>query len=167
MFKSKTVFLTLAVLLLLSFGSIFAQSDLGVVGKLYTKAEADQLYGPVLESIEIDTGELLSILNKAEDYAMFTIKNHQIIITDRYRELISPYKMFYASVDRELFVPSRNVIEDNETLYLYSISMVKKAVESGNQSITKVEKRAEKLTITNGYTTLQRSLACPPFCQPK
>ncbi|MFH1197235.1 MAG: hypothetical protein V1720_16170 [bacterium] len=164
MFKSKTVFLTLTVFLLLTCGSMFAQGELGVVGKIFTNEEIDQLYGPVLESISIDSQELLTIVDKAENYAMFTIKNNQIIITNEYRELISPYKIFYAGMDRQLGVPNRNVIEDSDPLNLYSKSMVKKVVELGNQSITKVERRAKKVTITNGLCTLEMSTICPPYC---
>lgn len=137
---------SLALFLLLS-GLTFSQQ---VVGKIYSKQEADNLYGPVLSSVQIKSTTLTGLLSNSTNYIMFRIINGSAYIVDNNRLPIYPGKF--------------NVNTD-DIYRLFSISLVAKILQDGNSPITYIESRGKNiLTITNGLSTLEFSNTCPPFC---
>ena len=142
-------FFALLTLTLCLSNNSFAQKDIGEVGVIYSKAEADQLYGPVLISKSIDTKTLLNVLQKVNLYVMFGFKNNNFVITNEFRQVL---------------VSNGISISTDDVLSFYSISKVQELLNLGKDNTTFIEQRSEKLTITNGAYTLEFSSMCPPFC---
>ncbi|MBU2444505.1 MAG: hypothetical protein KJ666_02885 [Bacteroidetes bacterium] len=142
-------FFTILTLTLCLSNHSFAQKDIGEIGVIYSKAEADQLYGPVLISKSIDTKILSNVLQKITSYVMFGFKNNNFVITNEYRQVI---------------LSNGISITDNDVLSFYSKSKVQELLNLGKDNTTFIEQRSEKLTITNGAYTLEFSVMCPPTC---
>lgn len=118
-------------------------------GKIISKQEADELFGVVLISKEIPTSTLLSITESCVEIIMFKIiENDVYILGDK----------------RKVLLPEGAVINSSEIFSVYSTSKVKDLLTIGSSSMTFVEKRKDVLTITNGNSTLEYSLLCPPIC---
>lgn len=147
--KKLNLLLFISLLLLLSSNAVMSQTELGVVGKIYTKTDADKLYGKVLESRTMDTDVILDALTKVDYYIMFKIIDGKIAITDKFRNQISSEKF---------------EIKDDEVMHIYSKTKVAEVINKGGESSTKIERRADVLTITNGFSTLEMSSLCPPYC---
>lgn len=147
----KKLFFSLIVLLaiVLSSYSTFAQGSLGLVGKVFEKVEANNLYGKVIESKAIDTQKIFDMLKKVEDYIMFTIKDGEIVIADKYRNLLSDTKI---------------VLSEFDVMHLYSKARVDEVLLEGGKPVTYLEIRSDVFTITNGEYTLEMSMICPPIC---
>lgn len=127
------------------YSSIHAQT----YGKLYTKSEADNLYGPVLSSVTINTSDLNLIIEKANNYIMFNILNGKLVILGEGRHLLSP----------------ENIQVDEKAVFkMYSISLVKELLSKGQDKTTTIENRKNVLSITNGEYTLEYAADCPPNC---
>jgi hypothetical protein len=142
----KNIKATFALVILLS-GISFSQE---VVGKIYSKQEADSLYGPVVSSVGISSSILIELLSNSTNYIMFRMANESVYIVDNNRH--------------PLF--SGNFAVDSVDVYrVLSISMVAKIVQDGKNPVTDIEIRNKDiLTITNGIYTLEYSVACPPWC---
>ena len=128
---------------------ILAQ-DAVEVGKLFTKAEAAQIYGNVTESISINSNLLKKLADKAGKYIMFYYKNGVLKIFNEKRI--------------ELYPNEGGTIDPNETLRLFSTSKLNELLTLSNADVTVVENREKLLTITAGMNTLEFSTACPPIC---
>lgn len=139
-----------AILLSITLSSkTFAQST-NEVGKLYTKAKADQIYGKVIESVSLDSKLLKKIVDKAGKYVMFYFKNGTLRIFNEKRS--------------EIFPNEGAAIDSNEPLRFFSTSKVNELLSSGKSDVTTVEVRQDILTVTSGMTTLEFAILCPPFC---
>ena len=128
---------------------ILAQNT-AVVGKLYSKAEATQIYGNVTQSISINSQLLKKIADKAGKYIMFYYKNGTLKIFNEKRI--------------ELYPTEGGVIDTKEPLRYFSVSKIAELLTSGNSDICTVELRQDVLTITSGMGTLEFAQYCPPFC---
>ena len=140
---SKTVLVFFYVLLFTSIS--FPQT----IGKIFSKMEADSLFGNVIDSISINQSELNSLLNKTENYIMFQINKGKLIILGDGRNVLYPV--------------GKNVNSD-EVFALFSKSKVVELLNSGKGTILIFEKRRSHLTITFDLVTLEFSVWCPPFC---
>ncbi len=144
---SKTA---LVVIILLAFVSITAaQGKYGTVGKIFDKQEADVLFGKVIGSLEINTGQLRAAVAKAKDYVLFTIKNNRVIIRDEKRQPLSDENEF---------------ITNDETMYVYSKDKVAELLATATGPKVAVERRANVITISSDSATLEFSTVCPPAC---
>lgn len=124
---------------------------LGIVGKIYSKAEANQIYGSVKESISIKSEILQKALDKAGDYIMFLFKDGKLRIFNEKRI--------------EIYPNEGTTIDSKEPLNLFSVSKVKELLSSNNyDNTTSIEIREKVLTITSGMSTLELSYICPPVC---
>lgn len=123
-----------------------------IIGKIFTKNEADDIFGQVYTSVEVSS-DLLNILTSyTQDYMMFRISFGNLIILGDQRKLLYPGDI---------------IVDPKEEMRLFSVSLVKKLLTDGNESTTKIELRKnDLLTITNGNYTLDFSAGCPPFCDP-
>ena len=106
-FKSTLLFVFIA------FSFSYSQP---VVGKIYTRAEADILYGQVKTSVTISANLLLRMVNNTKNYLMFRINNGNLIILDNQRN--------------ELFPGNTSVNPDDEFRY-FSVSLICKIIEDG------------------------------------
>ena len=137
---------SLALFLLLS-GLTFSQQ---VVGKIYSKQEADNLYGPVLSSVQIKSTTLTGLLSNSTNYIMFRIINGSAYIVDN---------------NRHPLYSGNFTVKPDDVFRVVSISLVAKILQDGNNPITYIESRKNDiLTITNGLCTLEYTNACPPLC---
>ncbi|HEX2982082.1 MAG TPA: hypothetical protein VHO28_00920 [Ignavibacteriales bacterium] len=146
----KFLFLYLAVLLI----PLFGQEKLAgkTAGVIFTKEEADSLFGSVLSSFEMSSKELSSYLSKTDSYMLFhydPAKSKTPFIFDNSKSVMNMTAM---------------KIEMPEELKVYSVSQIKELMEKGGQETTRIEQREGVISITNGEYTLEMSLDCPPFC---
>ena len=155
----------MAIIIFIIIGiNTYAQGKYGEIGKLYTNDEADKLYGPVIESIEIPTADLVSMLDKCENYMMFTIKNHELIIANDYREVLTRHKIQLTSSELTQTTDNNDIIDDNEILNVYSKSKILELIERGGEQNTAFEKRNKVYTMKGGPIILEMSRPCPPWC---
>lgn len=138
-------FLLLAFMLLTLTGLLEAQTH----GKLYSKEEADAVYGAVISSIPIKTAELQQLINRAGDEILFNILDNKLVILGKGRKALYP----------------AGFAVDKETVFMmYSVSVVKELLDKGKDETTKVEKRKDVLSLTNGAYTMEFASCCPPIC---
>ena len=161
--KNLIIILTL---ILFSVGNYtYAQGKYGEIGKLYTYEEGLKLYGPAIESVEIATADLVSMLDKCENYMMFTIKNHELIITNDYRQVLTRHKIQLTSNKPTQKTGNNDIIDDDEVLNVFSKSAILKMVESTGSKTISFDKREKVYTIGIGDIILfEMSIPCPPFC---
>lgn len=142
----KNIKSTLALFLLLS-GLVFSQQ---VIGKIYTKQEADNLYGAVLSSVSINSHTLSGLLSNSTNYVMFRIANGSAFIVDN---------------NRCPLYSGNFPVNPNDVFRVFSISLVYKLLQDGNSPLTYIESRNNGIvSITNGLYTLEYGNTCPPFC---
>jgi hypothetical protein len=136
----------LALFILLS-GLNFSQQ---VIGKIYSNQEADNLYGPVLSSVSINSFTLSGLLSNSTNYIMFRIANGSAFIVDNNR-----YPLYSGNFP----------VNPNDVFRVFSISLVYKLLQDGNSPLTYIESRNNGIvSITNGPYTLEYGNTCPPFC---
>jgi hypothetical protein len=127
----------------------------GEVGKIYTKAEADSLYGPILTLDTIKTEDLSKFAQNSHKYMMFNLIDGKACILNESREVIS---------SPSLVVGKPQSVEPTKAFKLFSTSKILELIKQGGSDVTTVEIRANVLTLTNGAAVLERSSTCPPIC---
>ena len=121
-----------------------------IVGKIYTNADANSVYGPVITSVAIPSIQLNNLTFQTTNYLMFRILNGNLTILG--------YK-------RKVLYPLNAEIDVQDVFRFLSISLIQKIIKDGNSPITNIEIRNNGiLTITNGVYTLENTVECPPFC---
>jgi len=148
--KKQWIVFTAAFLMLSSIIIAQTQTTTGVIGKLYTKDQANQIYGPVLQSISINTTSLSALAAKTPNYIMFNILNGQVVILNSYRSV--------------LYGPM-TAVSASQVFRVFSTSIVNQLIQQGGSPTTNIELRANNtLTVSNGEETLEMSYTCPPIC---
>lgn len=131
---------------------------LGLVGKIFSRDEANIIFGKVKTSLTINVDELNAAIDKGNQYILFTIKDGQIVIRNEKKQHLSNERV--------------NLRQD-ETLYIYSKSMVKELLKAKRSSLSlakstaaavAVEVRDGVLTLSYADATLEYATICPPFC---
>lgn len=125
----------------------FTSSNGQVIGKIFDTEYANQTFGNVVNSVEIENSELTSLLQNAGDYIMFNIDTKSVRALDGNRTSVQG-----------------NAVSENEVFYKMSASQVELLLNKGSQNSTAIEMRPETLTLTNGDFTLEMSDPCPPNC---
>ena len=127
----------------------------GEVGKIFTKAEADSLYGPVLIADTIKTEELAKLTTASPKYMLFNlIEGKSFVLNDSRAVLLS----------NALIVGKALTVSPTQAFRVWSTSKVQELIKQGGSDVTTVETRAKALTLTNGATVLEESAICPPLC---
>ncbi|MCX6152243.1 MAG: hypothetical protein NTX22_17085 [Ignavibacteriales bacterium] len=137
------------VILLLYFFLTIESLNAQEYGRIYTKTEANALYGNVLVSIEISSAELNGYMFQTKDYLMFNIIDGELIILDNERKSLRPVGEQYSL---------------SMVFKVYSISKMQELLNQGKEKIVKLEARENVISITNGDFTLEFSGNCPPVC---
>jgi len=123
------------------------------IGKIYTREEANKLFGNVIYSVDLNISVLSELLKKTEKSIMFGLIGRQLIILDNNRNLIYPEKAEY---------------KDTDVFTVYDTDVVSQLIsnkESRSQSENvSVEQRIEVLSISTEKNTLEMGLKCPPLC---
>lgn len=132
----------LIFLFLLMFCTTMAQ------GKIFTKENADELYGPVIDSVEIKTTDLMKMMDSTKTNIMFTVENSKMnILGDNRKPLLEEF-----------------AIKSSQVYHLFLKSTTLELLNLGGKDITYIEKRECVLSVTNGNYTMEISLPCPPYC---
>lgn len=118
-------------------------------GQIYSKTQADQMYGKVLESEPISTNLLNQLMTQTTSVLMFKIIDGTVYVLGDNRVVLHP--------------PNQQV-GDGVVFTLFSISVIKDLLTDGGDSDTAVEQREEVLTLTNGDYTMELGMWCPPNC---
>ena len=118
-------------------------------GQLFTKQEADEKFGLVLQSIDISRSAFESFLTQTNNYIMFKVKDKNAIVLDNKRNVIYPEGV---------------LINSNDTFTMYSVSVVNELLSKGNGKTVHVEQRSEVLSISSGGFTMEIGVLCPPMC---
>lgn len=120
-----------------------------IIGKIFSKDEADQNFGPVLSSVKIPSSELKALINRSNKLVMFNVAGGKLSILREGRTLLHP--------------PGFSVKAD-EKYAAYSKSIVEELLTLGKADTTFVEQRKDVISISNGMHTLEMTTWCPPFC---
>jgi hypothetical protein len=120
-----------------------------VIGVIYNKSEADQKYGSVLNSVEMESNNLDSLLQESGNYLMFNIKDENLYIL---------------GTGRNPLYPKNISITPDEVFVVVSTSKVEELINKGQGLQTFFEKRKDVFSVTNGNYTLEEIAYCPPFC---
>src|SRR5574338_615782 len=111
-------------------------------GKILSKENADQLFGPVLLSKEIPTETLKMYANQSYNVIMFKLINNDLYILDN---------------NRNALLPLGAIINSKEVFSMYSIAIDPQLLSGRNSPFTTVEKSKDILTITNGAFAFEYS----------
>ncbi|MDP4175976.1 MAG: hypothetical protein Q8933_18505 [Bacteroidota bacterium] len=126
-----------------------------VIGKVYTKAEADKLYGPVLKSIKLPASQFKNILSRSGKFMKFRFEGSDLYIlnTDR-KELF-----------RSGSTATVRTFSATDPVRVYSSSVVDELLSKGQSSTITIEQRADVMSVTDGEYTLENGTGCPPDCE--
>ena len=142
----NTFFLSMLLVIFLACAS---QSFSQTFGKIFTREEADNMFGKVLQSRPIPTQLVWELLNRTNNYIMFRIENNKVIVLDNKRNVLYPEGI---------------VVNSQDVFTVYEVSVLAELLNLGNSSEVQVEKRSEVLSITSGGYTMEIGALCPPFC---
>jgi hypothetical protein len=146
--KTAIKVLQIFVLFVLSYSVIYPQT----YGKLYSKDQANVLFGTVSSSVQINNSDIQSAINRTKNVLMFKIVNGIVYILDNKRNVLSP---------------AGSSVSSSEPFHMFSVSLINELLDKGKSTFNTVEFRGDVLSITNGNFTLEFSTLCPPFCPPK
>jgi hypothetical protein len=104
---------------------------------MYTKSDADKIYGPVLSSVQISSGLLNSLSNSTTNYIMFRINSGNLIILGDQRKPLYPTGV---------------VVSPTDEMRMLSVSLVQKLIKDGNDSSTKIEIRNNNILTMSGVS---------------
>lgn len=140
------MFVLLSVLTFSFFSiNLYAQT----VGKIFSKNEANTLFGSVLESKAISISELKSVMNQTNQYLMFLIKDGAIAIKGDGGNVI-----YNGGV----------VLTSSDVFIKYSKSVLIELLYLSTDENVYIEKRSSVTTVSNNGNTLELGQPCPPFC---
>lgn len=141
--------LPLIVLITLIYtAGISAQSKNLIIGKIFTKQQANELYGPVITSVQISKDQLRAAVAKAKNYVLFAIKDGKAFIMDE-RKVSLTGDLSFLSYSEKANVLSKSVVE--------------KFLSSSSDAVT-LEQRATVFTVSSSESTTEGSYPCPPLC---
>lgn len=135
------------IIMLFAFCSL-TLSQIG--GKIYLAEEANQLYGKVDFSVNLNAELFVKILNKTDNRIMFKFIDNELFVFGDGR------KVLYAN--------SFKPISKSMVLHSFDVSIFKRFMEKNSENNISVELRGKVLTLTKGNYTLEYATPCPPFC---
>ncbi len=170
-FHFRLSYLSFIFLMVGVLSSSFAQDK--VIGQVFTKTEADQLFGPVLKSTTVSLSELNKILAQCDNYVMFDVDissaKVEAIATDEARRPLNGYAK---TIKPERIMHKYSKSKVQELLTKSGIntefkgSVLKSSATEGSTPNTTVsfEVRSNVFTVSTTAFTLEMSLGCPPMC---
>lgn len=135
------------ILFLFFSGLTFAQTQ--TIGKIFTKDEANTLYGNVIFSVTINVSELDSLLSQTQNVVMFNIMNKQLVLLGDNRKVLSAGSVKISPTDIFAFCSKSKLLE---------------LLNYGDGTQINFEIRLSHPTITYGLHTLEETNYCPPIC---
>jgi hypothetical protein len=128
----------------------------GEIGKIYTKTEADSLFGPVLTIDTVKTDDLAKLAKNTPKYMLFNLIEGKACVLNASREVI---------FNNPLVVGKAPTIEPTKVFRLFSTSKVLELIKQGGSDVTTIETREKALVLTNGASVMEESIPCPPICR--
>ena len=120
-----------------------------IIGKIFSKDEADKNFGTVLSSVKIPSSELKALISQSNKLVMFNVTGGKLSILKEGRAVLHPAG----------FSP-----KSDEKYAVYSKSKVDELLSTGKADTVIVEQRKDVISITNGPQTLEIGIWCPPYC---
>jgi len=145
MYKRSIFILSMLLILCLTSTSTLSQT----YGEIFTNTEANQNFGPVLESVPLLASTLQRLLNQTDNYIMFKIIDGDVIILDSRRNVIYPIG---------------KSINSQDIFTIFSVSVINELLGKTTNTKFFVEQRTKVLSISYGGYTLEVGSFCPPFC---
>ena len=136
----------LTILVCLAFINV---SQAQTYGQIFTKQEADELFGPVLISFPITKPAVYSFLTRTNNYIMFKVKDNKAIVLDNKRNVL---------------FPKATIINSSDEFHMFSVSVVNELLSLGNDNSVYIEQRTNVLSVSSGGFTMEIATICPPFC---
>jgi hypothetical protein len=134
---------------LLIFNFIFLTS-INAQGIVYSRQEADSIYGAVLNYNEVQSILLQKFFNSSDGELMFRMQDGSLIILNS---------------SREQLYPGGITVSPSDVFRVFSVELINQIITDGNSPVTRVELRAnEIISLTNGEYTLEYGGECPPYC---
>jgi len=118
-------------------------------GHIFTKQEADEKFGPVLQSVAISKPTFQSFLTQTNNYIMFKVVDNKVIVLDNKRHAIFPLGVS---------------INSTAQFTMYSVSVINDLLSRGNDNTIYIEQRSNVLSISCGGITMEVGSLCPPIC---
>jgi hypothetical protein len=128
-------------------GINFAQTK--TIGKIFTKDDANTLYGNVIFMVTINVSELDSVLSQTQNVIMFNIMNKKLVLLGDNRKVISSDTVSISPTD---------------VFAVCSKSKLLELLNYGDGTQINFEIRLNHPTITYGMHTLEETSICPPIC---
>lgn len=147
-FRYVFIFIFSLIALNLFSGDLTAQESFG---KIFTRTQADSLFGPVIGLRITDTTLVKSLTGKAGNYIMFKLENSRLTVLDSKRSVLYSDNHGTAANSTEVF-------------HNFSASVLRELIKRGQKSTIFIEKRRDVLSITNGGYTMEAARPCPPYC---
>lgn len=169
--KLLSFFILFSFILFISSTSVNAQGKYGVVGKSFTKGEANILFGKVMGSIQVAKTDIEKALEKAGDYVLFAIKNSKVYVLDEKKFSLTE-KGFSLGKEEVGYLVSTDVVKGllsrTNGKYLtfelrYNSPKVKDP-KSGQYSTSAILSGDIIFTITGDAETIEMVWPCPPMC---
>ena len=122
------------------------------IGKIIHNKEARILFGPVVDSVQINISMLNKMITDTKKVAMFLIKKNKVIIKG----------------DKGKILYNQGVSADSTDIFnVFSISTLKKFLASADSTGAKkvtIQKRSTVMSLSTSDLTLEFGIGCPPFC---
>lgn len=142
-------FKSIILFIVLTFSAFSFNLQAQTIGKIFSKSEANTLFGPVLDSKTMSVLELNSIISQTNQYVLFIIKNGVVAIKGDGGSVLYNGGITLNATD--VFMKySKSIVND---LFSQSIS-----------GLISIEKRSNVLSLTTGELTLELGVDCPPLC---
>jgi Trp operon repressor len=147
--NTRSIFFTVFFVIFVSLcNNIFPQT----FGKIFTKDEANKLFGEVLITKPLPVELLRDLISRTEGYIMFRIEDEKMTVLDD---------------ERNILYPDGIMVNPEEVFTVYKTEVVNELLNGNNTNEVEVQQRTEVLTITAGDNTLEMGAICPPFCRDK
>jgi len=116
-------------------------------GKIITKAEADEFFGPVKSKIRFSSKVLESYVQR-NDYIMFRYVKNKVNILGVNRTPL--FKQFD--------------VKNNDVYFVFGSDVVKELLSLGREDDIYIEERDSTTSISNGTYVGESDSWCPPCC---
>ena len=126
---------------------LFGQSK---VGKIFSKEEAKDLYGPVLKSKTMKVESFKKAIAGMNEFMMFKVKDNDRLVIKGADNFIA-----YTDVLN---------LEKDEVYTKYSLEVVKELLQAGDGDTIIFEMREDVQSVTYGNYTMELGISCPPWC---
>lgn len=118
-------------------------------GQLFSKSEADNKFGPVLEKVRFNSHALRNFLD-GKEHLMFAI--------DKVSKKVNILK------NNRSPVFSQFPVKNEDVYHLYDSQKITELLYYGGETETYIEQREEVVSISNGEYVLELAVPCPPCC---